>query len=86
MTLRFCHFALTVCLLVSILCLLERPAYAYVDPGSGLLAFQSLSALITGGVFYFRQRIRGILRSFRTSEGEAQELQTDDSAQKNGAE
>ena len=38
----------------------ERPAYGYVDPGSGLLLFQSLSAAVTGALFYFRRRLKAI--------------------------
>jgi hypothetical protein len=40
---------------------LEQQAHAYVDPGSGLLVFQSLSAVVTGALFYFRRRIRSLL-------------------------
>jgi len=57
------YFALSFCLLFSVICLLERPAHAYVDPGSGLLAFQSVSALITGCLFYCRKKIRRLLMS-----------------------
>jgi len=60
--LRLARIAVSACLLLSVLCLLERPAYAYVDPGSGLLAFQSLTAFITGGLFYFRQKIKRLFR------------------------
>lgn len=39
------------------LLLFERPAYAYADPGTGLLAIQALgSALIAGG-WYLRRKI-----------------------------
>jgi len=60
--LRLARIAVSACLILTVLCLLERPAYAYVDPGSGLLAFQSLTAFITGGLFYFRQRIKHLFR------------------------
>jgi hypothetical protein len=46
---------------------LERPAYAYVDPGSSLLLFQSVSAVVTGTLFYFRRRLKALLG--RSSEG-----------------
>jgi hypothetical protein len=37
--------------------LFERPAYAYADPGTGLLAIQAVgSALIAGG-WYLRRKI-----------------------------
>ena len=39
------------------LLLFERPAYAYADPGTGLLAIQAVgSALIAGG-WYLRKKI-----------------------------
>jgi hypothetical protein len=33
-----------------------------VDPGSGLLAYQSITALLTGVMFYFRRRLKVIFR------------------------
>jgi hypothetical protein len=38
----------------------ERQAHAYVDPGSSLLLFQSLSAAASGALFYFRRRIKNL--------------------------
>lgn len=35
----------------------ERPARAYVDPGSGLLAFQIAGSMIAGVAYYLRARI-----------------------------
>lgn len=40
---------------------LERPAYGYTDPGSAILVFQSLSAVITGSLFYFRKRLKKLI-------------------------
>lgn len=68
--LRVCYAALSVCLLFSVMCLLERPAHAYVDPGSGLLAYQALTTLVAGTIFYFRQKLRNLFRNPRT-DGEA---------------
>jgi len=65
---RIAHIVLSVCLIFSIFCLLERPAYAYVDPGSGLIAFQAFSALIAGAIFAARKRIRNLLRILRNAE------------------
>jgi hypothetical protein len=53
-------------LVFSLICLLEPPAHAYIDPGSGLLAYQTISAFMTGVIFYFRQRIRRALHGLRT--------------------
>lgn len=33
----------------------ERPAYAYTDPGSGMLIWQGLVAAFLGASFYFRK-------------------------------
>lgn len=46
---------------------LERRAYAYVDPGTGLLLFQSAGAAVSGVLFYFRRRLK---RLFRLSSSE----------------
>lgn len=35
----------------------ERPARAYVDPGSGLLALQMLGASVAGGLFFLRRKL-----------------------------
>lgn len=35
----------------------ERRAYAYVDPGSGLLALQSFAAGLAAAAYYMRRRI-----------------------------
>jgi len=45
----------------------ERKAYAYTDPGSGLLAVQYFFSLAAGALFYFRRSIARIFRS-RSSE------------------
>jgi hypothetical protein len=46
-----------VLMIVGVALLLERPAYAYADPGSGLLAIQAAgSALIATG-WYLRRKI-----------------------------
>src|SRR5271168_5328866 len=41
--------AVTVMLVVALSFTFERQAHAYVDPGSGLLLFQGISATISGG-------------------------------------
>ncbi len=48
----------------------ERTAYAYVDPGSSLLAYQSFSAVATGVLFYFRHRLKSLFRK-RTNSADA---------------
>jgi hypothetical protein len=57
---KLTYFAVTVLLFLALGSSLERPAYAYVDPGSSLLVFQSLSAMVTGVLFYFRRRLKAL--------------------------
>ncbi len=38
----------------------ERRAMAYVDPGSGLLALQSIGSLLAAAGFFLRRRIMGL--------------------------
>jgi Skp family chaperone for outer membrane proteins len=60
MSIRIKYFALTAALFIALSFAFEQPAHAYVDPGSSLLVFQSLSAIVTGAVFYFRRRIKAL--------------------------
>jgi hypothetical protein len=53
-------FAVTLMLLVALSFTFERQAHAYVDPGSGLLLFQGISAAISGALFYFRRRLKNL--------------------------
>jgi hypothetical protein len=41
----------------------ERRAYAYTDPGSGLLAVQYLFSIAAGALFYFRRSLARLFRS-----------------------
>jgi len=44
-------------LLVGAALLFERPAYAYADPGSGLLAIQAAGSALLAAGWYLRRRI-----------------------------
>ncbi len=57
---RWINFVLTLTLLISLSFTFERQAHAYVDPGSGLLIFQGISAVASSVLIYFRRRIRNI--------------------------
>jgi hypothetical protein len=58
---RKLHLAVLSLMLFVALCVsFERQAHAYVDPGSSLLLFQSLSAAASGALFYFRRRIKNL--------------------------
>jgi hypothetical protein len=48
--------------LLVLLAAFAKPAYGYVDPGSGLLAFQVGGSMLAGGLFIIRSRIRKLFR------------------------
>lgn len=60
MYLKMKYFAVTAALIVTLGIFFERPAQAYVDAGSSLLVFQSISAMFTGVLFYSRRRIKAL--------------------------
>lgn len=69
------YFALTAAIFVALACTFERQAYAYVDPGSSLLIFQTLSAMATGALFYLRRRIKALFtRQSSTANKPAEQL------------
>lgn len=47
--------------LLVLLAAFAKPAYGYVDPGSGLLAFQIGGSMLAGGLFIVRSKIRKLL-------------------------
>lgn len=55
---RLLYFCSIVFWCILSLNLLARPAFAYVDPGSGLFAFQVLMSILAGMSFLIRKRIR----------------------------
>lgn len=56
----------TLGLALAFLVAVQRPAYAYVDPGSGLLIMQSIGSAVMGGLLVFRRKISKLLRSRST--------------------
>ena len=54
--------ALAVVELLVLLAALAKPAYGYVDPGSGLLAVQVGGSMLAGGLFILRSKIRKLFR------------------------
>jgi hypothetical protein len=55
---------------LALLCAVEQPAYAYVDPGSGLLAFQILGTTFAGIIFMVRKKLRRFFGTKDTKTGE----------------
>lgn len=60
MTIKVRYAVTTFALFLGLTFCFEKQAYAYVDPGSSLLVFQSVSALFTGAVFYFRRHLKAL--------------------------
>jgi hypothetical protein len=48
--------------LAGVLLVSQRPAYAYVDPGSGLLAVQVIGASLVSAGWFLRRKINALLR------------------------
>ena len=51
--------------IVALLVAFERPAHAYVDPGSGFVFLQVAGSMVAGAVYYARHRLRRVLHSLR---------------------
>ena len=58
--LKIAYSAVTVAMFFSLSLALERRAYAYVDPGSGLLMLQAAGTVVTGVLFTLRRRIKSL--------------------------
>lgn len=58
----------TVAGVIGLLVFAERPAFAYVDPGSGLLVCQSVGAMFAGAMYYFRRRLKGLFGKSKVSQ------------------
>jgi hypothetical protein len=61
MALRVLYCAVSALFFLSLAIAFEPQAHAYVDPGSGLLVLQSLGAIFSGGLFYFRKKLARLL-------------------------
>ena len=59
---RVIAVATTVLILLFVLVASERPACAYVDPGTGFVAVQAISSLFAGFLFVFRRRVRSLFQ------------------------
>jgi hypothetical protein len=60
MRLHFSQALVSLALLFCLCLCLERRAYGYVDPGSGLLILQGIGTVLTGVLFTMRRRIRAL--------------------------
>jgi hypothetical protein len=51
----------------------ERPAYAYADPGTGLLAVQAAGSALVATGWYLRRKIYSLFRSGEAPSSEPEE-------------
>jgi hypothetical protein len=58
---RLISVCLTIFCCACLMLATERRAMAYVDPGSGLLAIQSIGSMLAAAAFFMRRRIMGLL-------------------------
>jgi hypothetical protein len=63
---------LTVLQMAALMVAFERPARAYVDPGSGFVFLQVAGSMFAGALFYLRHRVKRLVHSLRRSHGPAQ--------------
>jgi hypothetical protein len=68
MILKSAHLFVTLGLLITLGMTFEQQAHAYVDPGSSLFLFQSLGAMFTGALFYFRKHLRALIGKTKSVE------------------
>ena len=54
---RILHAVSLVLILLGAVLLFERPAYAYADPGTGLLAVQAAGSALVATGWYLRRKI-----------------------------
>jgi hypothetical protein len=54
--------------------LFERPAYAYADPGTGLLAIQAVGSALVAGGWYLRRKIYSLFHFGQTPKQEQDKL------------
>jgi hypothetical protein len=60
---RFLSFSLAVFCCLCALVATEHRAYAYVDPGSGLLAIQSIASVAAAAGYFMRRKIAALFGS-----------------------
>jgi hypothetical protein len=65
---KIAYSVVTLAMLFSLSLALERRAYAYVDPGSGLLMLQAAGTILTGVLFTLRRRIKSLFTRNKSAE------------------
>jgi len=65
-----------VLILVGAALVFERPAYAYADPGTGLLAVQAAGSALVATGWYLRRKIYSLFRSDEVARPQTEERST----------
>lgn len=73
MRLKLSYLVVTIAMLFCLSLSVERRAYGYVDPGSGLLILQGVGTVLTGVLFTLRRRIKALFTRSRPVEASATE-------------
>jgi len=73
--LRTIWFALGMLQIAAVICAFERPAHAYVDPGSGYMLLQVIGSMFAGAIFYLRHRLRRFFAFGADSSSESETLE-----------
>jgi hypothetical protein len=60
-------------LILGALMLSERPAYAYADPGTGLLAIQAVGSALVATGWYLRRKIYALLHRGSATKAQSNE-------------
>ena len=72
--LKIAYFAVTCAMILCLFVCFERPAYAYIDPGSSLFLIQGISSAVLGVLYFTRRRIKALFgkkEAESTSDGDA---------------
>ncbi len=67
MRLKLAYYLSSLAIVLCACLALERRAYAYVDPGSGLFILQAAGTILTGVMYTLRRRIGSLLRLDKSS-------------------
>jgi hypothetical protein len=76
-----CLFALGTLEIVALSLSLEKPAHAYVDPGSGFLFLQVAGSMMAGALFYLRRRVKRLFGFARKSDQPASSVAGSEAAE-----
>jgi hypothetical protein len=63
------HLITSLCVLLALLLLVERPVQAYIDPGTGSMIYQTALTVALGLGFALRRTLASFLQSMRSRFG-----------------